>query len=92
MIAAAERLDALLDALRSAGVDAGDAREAGALDRAVSLLDPPTAKGLEFDATLVVEPIEFEALPNGLRLLYVALTRSVQRLVIVRARPMPEPL
>ena len=31
-------------------------------------------------------------LPSGLRLLYVALTRSVQRLLIVRAGQMPFPL
>jgi DNA helicase IV len=56
------------------------------------VIDPPTAKGLEFDATIVVEPAEFVQLPNGLRLLYVALTRSVQRLLVVRAERMPAPL
>ena len=56
------------------------------------MVDPPTAKGLEFDATIVVEPAEFVQLPNGLRLLYVALTRSVQRLLVVRSGRMPDPL
>ncbi len=42
--------------------------------------------------TIVVEPADIVGLPNGLRLLYVALTRSVQRLLTVRSRPLPPPL
>jgi len=53
------------------------------------VLSAQQAKGLEFDATIVVEPEEFVRLPNGLRLLYVALTRSVQRLLVVRSGDMP---
>ena len=87
-----DRMDDVLAALAAAGLDAGDTRQAVALDHTISVVDPPTAKGLEFDATIVIEPSEFVALPNGLRLLYVALTRSVQRLLIVRSAPMPEPL
>jgi DNA helicase IV len=92
VIAAVHRMDDVLAALATAGLDAGDTRRAVELDHPISVVDPPTAKGLEFDATIVVEPAEFAPLPNGLRLLYVALTRSVQRLVIVRSRPMPPPL
>ncbi|MEZ5244326.1 MAG: AAA family ATPase [Acidimicrobiales bacterium] len=92
VIAMPDRMDGVLAALAEAGVDAGDTRAAVALDHAISVVDPPTAKGLEFDATIVVEPGEFVQLPNGLRLLYVALTRSVQRLLIVRTGPMPAPL
>jgi DNA helicase IV len=92
VIAMSQRMDDVLEALSAAGLDGGDTRRAAALDHAISVIDPPTAKGLEFDATILVEPAEFVALPNGLRLLYVALTRSVQRLLIVRATPMPAPL
>ncbi len=92
VITAAHRMDDVLAALAAAGLDAGDARRAAELDHRFSVVDPPTAKGLEFDVTIVVEPAEFAPLPNGLRLLYVALTRSVQRLLIVRSRPMPHPL
>ncbi|MEM7142719.1 MAG: ATP-binding domain-containing protein [Actinomycetota bacterium] len=92
VIAAHDRMDDILAALADAGLDAGDTRRALELDQPISVVDPPTAKGLEFDVTIVVEPTEFEPLPNGLRLLYVALTRSVQRLVVVRSRPMPTPL
>jgi DNA helicase IV len=92
VIAVADRFEAILAALADAGIDAGDTRRVVALDHAVSVVEPTTAKGLEFDATIVVEPSELAALPNGLRLLYVALTRSVQRLAIVRTAPMPDPL
>jgi DNA helicase IV len=64
--------------------------EVAGLPDAVPALRPPEAKGLEFDAVVVVEP---EAIAGGtargLRLLYVALTRAVQELVVVHARPLP---
>ncbi|NJP41859.1 HelD family protein [Actinacidiphila epipremni] len=42
------------------------------------------AKGLEYDATLVVSPAEIaEESPAGLRVLYVALTRATQRLAVL---------
>lgn len=47
--------------------------EAPDLTRAVVLLDPRQAKGLEFDSVLVVEPGGF-----GTSDLYVALTRATQ--------------
>jgi len=92
VIAMQDQMDDVLASLAHAGLDAGDTREAVGLDHAISVVDPPTAKGLEFDATIVVEPGDFVSLPNGLRLLYVALTRSVQRLLVVRAKEMPHPL
>ena len=87
-----EHFDEVLAALRDAGLDAGDTRRVLELDHAISVVTPPTAKGLEFDATIVVEPAAFLGLPNGLRLLYVALTRCVQRLLVVRSAAMPAPL
>lgn len=49
-----------------------------------SVSTPKQAKGLEFDAVVVVEPrrIVEEELGDA-RALYVALTRSVQELIIV---------
>jgi DNA helicase IV len=46
------------------------------------------AKGLEYDAAVVVDPdaIEDES-PAGTRTLYVALTRATQRLYVVGAIP-----
>jgi DNA helicase IV len=64
-------------------------REVGGL-AGTTVLAPPEAKGLEFDAVVVVEPAELAgATARGLRLLYVALTRAVQELVVVHARPLP---
>ncbi|WP_405729542.1 AAA family ATPase [Streptomyces sp. NBC_01537] len=42
------------------------------------------AKGLEYDATIVVSPAEIaDESPAGLRVLYVALTRATQRLTVL---------
>jgi DNA helicase IV len=58
-----------------------------------TLLPPPDAKGLEFDAVVVVEPAAIAGdSARGLRLLYVALTRAVQELVVLHARPLPPAL
>ncbi len=63
---------------------------AGSPGRAVTVRDPHEAKGLEFDAVVVTEPaLVAGGTPRGLRLLYVALTRAVQQLVVVHARPLP---
>ena len=60
--------------------------------RVVTLLDPPEAKGLEFDAVVVVEPSAIHTDARGGRLLYIALTRAVQALAIVHAEPLPAAL
>jgi DNA helicase IV len=66
---------------------------AAGLPPAATVLDPPDAKGLEFDAVVVVEPaLVAGPTARGLRLLYVALTRAVQELVVVHARPLPPAL
>ena len=82
----------LLASLTAAGPHAG-AADRGGLDRAIAVVDPPTAKGLEFDAVVVVEPARFlsEEL-GGARLLYIAMTRCVQHLSIVHAEPLPDVL
>lgn len=50
------------------------------------------AKGLEYDATVVVSPAEIaDESPAGLRVLYVALTRATQQLTVVSgARDLPD--
>ncbi|MFI5911535.1 HelD family protein [Dactylosporangium sp. NPDC051541] len=56
----------------------------GELDRTLNLVSPQEAKGLEFDAVIVVEPEEIVAEdPRGHRLLFVALTRTIRYLDIV---------
>lgn len=66
---------------------------AGGLDAPVTLVTVDEAKGLEFDSVVIVEPASLvEESPQGLRALYVALTRCTRRLVVVHERPLPESL
>ena len=60
------------------------------LGESVTLIPPESAKGLEFDAVIVVEPAMIAALgEHGLRLLYIALTRAVRTLTLVHTEPPP---
>jgi superfamily I DNA/RNA helicase len=63
----------------------------GELGRAINLVSPHEAKGLEFDAVVIAEPEEIVAAdPRGHRLLYVAMTRTTAYLDIVCAgEPLP---
>jgi superfamily I DNA/RNA helicase len=62
----------------------------------VSVVPATTAKGLEFDRVVVVEPAQMaDDEPDertGLRRLYVVLTRAVSALAVVHSRPLPAPL
>ena len=50
----------------------------------VHFLDVLEAKGLEFDAAVIVAPEEVAAQsPTGLRTLYVAVSRATQRLTVL---------
>ena len=69
-------------------------RPVGHLDRLesgeVPVLAADAAKGLELDGVVVVEPGEIaDGTARGARLLYIAMTRAVQRLVLVAAGPLP---
>jgi DNA helicase IV len=56
----------------------------------VVVLPVSGAKGLEFDAVVLVEPAEVLAeSPRGANDVYVALTRATQRLTVVHAAPLP---
>jgi DNA helicase IV len=91
VIAPRERLDAVRAALAGSGF--ADATRA-ALGPGINLLDLHVAKGLEFDAVLVVEPaaILAERPDGGVGGLYTALTRATRALAIVHSEPLPEPL
>jgi DNA helicase IV len=58
-------------------------------DPQIRCLTPSASKGMEFDGVIVVEPAEMLEEPHGLGLLYVALTRSTDHLVLVHSRPLP---
>ncbi len=64
--------------------------ERDAMTRPVTIVPARAAKGLEFDAVVVVEPTAIAGADHrGLRLLYVAMTRPIQHLSIVHAQPLP---
>lgn len=58
----------------------------------VPLLTARGAKGLEFDHVIVLEPALLAEREQGLRELYVALTRPTKTLVILHSRPLPAEL
>ena len=73
----------------------GDGETALFDETRVAVLTPREAKGMEFDHVIVVEPAQIveEAVEGqGLRELYVALTRPTTTLVLVHARPLPPEL
>jgi len=80
-------------ALSAFGVDHQVASVRSDLSTGVTVLPVEAVKGLEFDSVVVVEPARIvEESPQGLRSLFVALTRPTQRLALVHAEPLPEPL
>ncbi|MEY2478143.1 MAG: hypothetical protein QOG87_3458 [Actinomycetota bacterium] len=84
--------DAVGRAFDAGGVAYGDPASSG-LDAHVTLLPLTTAKGLEFDQVVVVEPSRLvREAPQGLRALFVALTRPTRSLTIVHAEPLPDAL
>ena len=90
--AAADAVDELLSEVEgSIAVIAGGrwAERLAGLDGAgsgrVQLMDPLSTKGLEWDATVVVDPEGIvEESPGGVRVLYVVLTRAAHRMHVLR--------
>jgi DNA helicase IV len=71
--------------------------ESGSLfdETRIAVLTPREAKGMEFDHVIVVEPaqiVEEAAEGQGLRELYVALTRPTRTLILVHSRLLPKEL
>jgi hypothetical protein len=92
VICPASLVDAASAALDRAGIDHGLALQQG-LDHQVTVVPVGMVKGLELDATVVVEPAAIvDEEPQGLRALYVALTRATKILTVVHARPLPDVL
>jgi DNA helicase IV len=92
VIAPATLVHDVAAALDEAGIEYGRAARNG-LESQITLVPVSLVKGLELDAAIVVEPaaiVDEEA--QGMRALYVALTRATKRLAVVHARDLPEPL
>lgn len=55
------------------------------LGQRVEVVDPLSTKGLEYDATIVLDPDQIVAeFPGGPRILYVVLTRAAHRMHVLR--------
>ncbi len=84
----------ILDELRAAGIAAERLDDED--DPRVAVVPASSAKGLEFDSVVLVEPAQIvdaePTRPAGLRRLYVTLTRAVSRLTIVHDEPLPAEL
>lgn len=77
------RREDLEHALREVDVTFTNADQ-GQLGTSVNIVSPVAAKGLEFDAVVVIDPQAIVAAgPEGLRMLYIALTRTTRRLALV---------
>jgi len=85
------RAASVLKILRSAEVAAVALDDEA--DERVTVVPASSAKGLEYDSVVLVEPAQIVAAepsrPAGLRRLYVVLTRAVSRLAIVHDEPLP---
>lgn len=56
----------------------------------VLVIDPMSTKGLEYDATVVIDPAEISReSPGGVRVLYVALTRAAHRMTVIEVEGTP---
>jgi DNA helicase IV len=76
-------------ALEAAGIEHGRATRTG-LEQGVTVVPVSVVKGLELDGVVVVEPATIVVEEQqGLRALYVALTRSTRRLIVVHASELP---
>ncbi|MEO6570180.1 MAG: ATP-binding domain-containing protein [Ilumatobacteraceae bacterium] len=92
VVAPDDLCDDISDALIVAGLEHGRAATTG-LDQLLTVVPVSVIKGLELDAVIVVEPSRIVSdQEHGLRALYVALTRSTQRLSIVHHEPLPDAL
>jgi DNA helicase IV len=85
-------LGEVTQAFDEAGVEYGRAARNG-LNTQITIVPVNLVKGLELDATVVVEPASImDEEVQGARSLYVALTRATKRQALVYARPLPEVL
>ena len=89
VVAPDSMVDRVSHALETAGIDHGRATRTG-LEMGVTVVPVSVVKGLELDGVVVVEPAKIVAEEQqGLRALYVALTRSTRRLTIVHSDALP---
>jgi len=89
VVAPDSMVEAVSGALDAAGIEHARATR-NVLEMGVTVVPVSVVKGLELDGVVVVEPSQVVAEEQqGLRALYVALTRSTRRLVIVHSDALP---
>jgi DNA helicase IV len=82
-------VDDVSEALTTAGIDHARATRSGIIT-GITVVPVSVVKGLELDGVVVVEPAAIVSGElQGLRALYVALTRSTRQLTVVHALPLP---
>lgn len=80
----------VVEAFANAGVAVGRAPQDG-LEKQITIVPINLVKGLEVDATIVVEPSKiFSEEPQGARSLYVACTRATKRVTLVHNLDLPD--
>jgi DNA helicase IV len=90
VVAADAMVEQVSAALSALGVDHGRATRSG-ITAGITVVPVSVVKGLELDGVVVVEPAAIVASEHqGLRALYVALTRSTRRLSVVHAAALPD--
>jgi DNA helicase IV len=82
VVAPVELWPSLREAFRSEDLQWSESTE-GELSTAINLVTPEDAKGLEFDAVIVVDPSLILQMPHGERMLYIALTRTTTHLDVI---------
>ena len=100
VIAPAVKVATVLAALVNAGLPAVDPTEieGAGLGADLVVLAAEGSNGLEFDATIVVDPMDIacrgggqgHVTRRGLRTLYVTMTRPTRRLAVVASTGLPE--
>ena len=92
VISAMSQVEEIEELLTANQVDFGRPTRTG-LDSSITVVPVGLVKGLEVDAAVVVEPERIVGeQEQGLRALYVALTRATKRVAIVHSVPLPEVL
>ena len=90
VVCATSAYDDVVAAFEAAGVLIGRARRDG-FTRSITVVPVNLVKGLEVDATVVLEPSQIlREEQQGARSLYVAVTRSTKRLTMLHTEPLPD--
>src|SRR3954467_2989119 len=93
VVCADDAVDEVVALLGAAGLPAAALSDDGEAAARVAVVPAALAKGLEFDAVVVVDPAAIVAAePRGLHRLYVVLTRAVSTLAVLHRGDLPAPL